>query len=403
MKTYKLAATALLATGISTSFISAQDNVKAAFQEMLDEGKVNIDARLRYEGVEAGSGENLDTLSLRTRLGFTSGTVNGFQFMAEAEDVTSLSQDKTQALDPEATEVNQLWFGYKSDAFNAKLGRQVYTLDDHRFIGHVGWRQNIQSFDAITTNFTLAETINFKIGYLDGINRVNDTATSSESFTINASSRISDALTLTAFAYLIELPNATGPLDSSDTYGVRATGKFSIAEQAFNYVASFAAQTDNSESRSAGADYDNNYYDLQLSTKVGGLTFGVGYEVLEGNGDEGFATPLSTIHKFNGYADVFAGPGLGGGLTQGLEDAYVTVGYTLPVGKGVNFKAIYHEFSTENSNTDLGSEIDLVASYPISDSIKFVTKYANYSSDSNGVSYGNADRKLITAELNFVY
>ena len=29
------------------------------------------------------------------------------------------------------------------------LGRQRIVLDDHRFVGNVGWRQNEQTFDAI--------------------------------------------------------------------------------------------------------------------------------------------------------------------------------------------------------------------------------------------------------------
>lgn len=400
MKITKIAAMAVLTTGIAS--VSAHEDVKSAFQEMLDDGKVSINARLRYEGVEVGSGENLDTLSLRTRLGFTSAAVHGFQFMAEAEDVTSLSQDKTQGLDPETTEINQLWASYTSDAYSAKLGRQVYTLDDHRFIGHVGWRQNIQSFDAITTSFGLGESVDVKVAYIDGVNRINAVTWTSETVTVNATAKISDALSLTGFGYLIKLPNITGPLDSSDTYGVRATGKFALGEQAFTYAGSFATQTDNDDSKTAGADYDNDYYDLQLGTKVGGLGLGIGYEVLGGNGTKGFATPFATVHKFNGFADVFAGGSLGG-LSNGLKDMYATASYKLPIGKGIALSAAYHQFETDENSTDLGSEIDLVAAYPISKSLKFVTKYANYSSDTSGVAYGNADKKVITAEINFVY
>jgi hypothetical protein len=33
---------------------------------------------------------------------------------------------------------------------SGKIGRQVITMDNHRFVGHVGWRQDRQTFDALT-------------------------------------------------------------------------------------------------------------------------------------------------------------------------------------------------------------------------------------------------------------
>ncbi len=47
--------------------------------------------------------------------------------------------------------------------------------------------------------------------------------------------------------------------------------------------------------------------------------------MLEGNGAIGFATPLATLHIFNGWADLF--------LTtpaNGLKDLYFQAGYSLP-------------------------------------------------------------------------
>jgi len=58
---------------------------------------------------------------------------------------------------------------------------------------------------------------------------------------------------------------------------------------------------------------------------LAGLTGLVGYEVLEGNGAIGFATPLATLHAFNGWADMF--------LTtpaNGLKDLYFRASYALP-------------------------------------------------------------------------
>ena len=58
--------------------------------------------------------------------------------------------DRDVITDPRATEVNQAWIHYKKGSMDIQAGRQRFTLDNHRFIGNVGWRQNEQTFDAVT-------------------------------------------------------------------------------------------------------------------------------------------------------------------------------------------------------------------------------------------------------------
>ncbi len=56
--------------------------------------------------------------------------------------------------------------------FSSKLGRHVITLDNHRFLGHVGWRQDRQTFDAFTANYAPSEELKFKYVCLDERNRI---------------------------------------------------------------------------------------------------------------------------------------------------------------------------------------------------------------------------------------
>ncbi|WP_246283085.1 alginate export family protein [Marinifaba aquimaris] len=51
--------------------------------------------------------------------------------------------------DPESTEVDQALLQYKGKSWTTKLGRQIIALDGQRFVGHVGWRQDSQTFDAL--------------------------------------------------------------------------------------------------------------------------------------------------------------------------------------------------------------------------------------------------------------
>lgn len=52
--------------------------------------------------------------------------------------------------DPECTEANQAYLQMKLGTFTGIAGRQRVILDNARFIGNVGWRQNEQTYDAVT-------------------------------------------------------------------------------------------------------------------------------------------------------------------------------------------------------------------------------------------------------------
>ena len=52
------------------------------------------------------------------------------------------------------------------------LGRQRIKLDNDRFIGNVGWRQNEQTFDSFTVKNMSLKGLEFYYGYLDRVNRI---------------------------------------------------------------------------------------------------------------------------------------------------------------------------------------------------------------------------------------
>lgn len=401
----------LLAAGTSllmTGNVFA-DKLEETMTEILTEGKVSLNVRARYEyNDDSRPGVNdVDGYSVRTRLGYTSGAYAGFKASIEMEDISFLDDDDRPVLDPTTTELNQLWLSYSNEDFgSAKLGRQIYTLDDHRFIGHVGWRQNIQTFDAITGDITAIPNTSIKLGFLDSVNRINATSADLNGYLVNISFKPIDSLTLTAFGYGVDFHASA--LDSSDTLGFRAVGSLPIEDFVFKYAGSIAFQEDNGGSPT-GVSYDNNYYAFDGSVGYKGFTLGGGFEILEGDGVTGFSTPLATVHKFNGWADVFAGRslGLGGGagngLFNGLEDYYIKAGYKIPVGNGIPVSVIYHWFETENAGLDLGTEIDFVAKYKINKYLTAVAKYAYYEDDDVVAGYFDANKTVTTIELNFKY
>ena len=125
-----------------------------SISEALSEGKVYGDFRLRFEGVEDDNPAASDAtaLTLRTKLGFNSGTINGFSTTLEFEDSRIVAGEGDYTVgpagynpgeysviaDPETTELDQAFVKYAQGSFVAKLGRQVITYDGHRFVGHVG-------------------------------------------------------------------------------------------------------------------------------------------------------------------------------------------------------------------------------------------------------------------------
>ena len=80
----------------------------------------------------------------------------------------------------------------------------MIALDNHRFIGHVGWRQNRQTFDAVSVQNTSVENLNLFYGYVDNVVRIfgseapstgaNAGEADSESHLFNASYKVSDPL-----------------------------------------------------------------------------------------------------------------------------------------------------------------------------------------------------------------
>ena len=151
-------------------------NVLAAdsISEALKSSTVSGDFNLRYEDVDRDTVDS-DGLTLRSRLMVKTAPYKSFSAVVEVEDVTDiLGIDDENGLipDPEVTEIDQAFIQYKGSSYTAKLGRQVITLDGHRFVGHVGWRQDRQTFDAFRTVFTPAEGLSVDVSYVYKRNRI---------------------------------------------------------------------------------------------------------------------------------------------------------------------------------------------------------------------------------------
>ena len=391
---------ALLLVGGATSLMadSIESLLEANFTklEATVPGKFGLNYRLRYEEFETPTRETAG-VSHRVRYSYQTENYNGFTAMIEGETLSRIGDDADEIhfLDNagDGTELNQLWVQYKHEDFgHIKVGQQVYALDDLRFIGHVGWRQNIQSFDAVTTEYTGFEDLSIKAFYLSQQHMVNGSHNDLDALGLNVSYDFDKALKLTGFLYNIEGADTTNRGQSNFTAGLRANGTFTASDIEFAYSASLAEQTE------AGniADYNASYYAGDLKGTLSGVSLGLGFEILE----PGFKTPLATVHKFNGFADKFLPLA---GLPNGLEDYYIYAGYKIPLGNGIAFKAIYHSFDSEDGAVSYGDEFDFVVSYKINKYTNVMAKYGDYSADSGAGGAGAGDKRMFTLDLNFIY
>ena len=114
---------------------------------------------------------------------------------------------------------------------------------------------------------------------------------------------------------------------------------------------------------------------LEGGAVVSGITAKLGYEVLgSDDGNYGFATPLSTLHKFNGWSDQFLNT-----PTQGLKDFSATISTRFAGGK---WTAIYHQFDADEAAIaidDFGNEINFLYTTKVAEKFNLGVKYANYS------------------------
>ncbi len=367
------------------------------FLDAFKNGKFTLNIRARYEeaDVSDNGADKAKAPTIRTRLGYGTADYYGFSGFIEYEGTQGWGNkynaldggntDYDVVADPSITELNRAWLkftapeGWGTPGY-LKYGRQRIILDDARFVGNVGWRQNEQTFNATRLATSAGvEGLNLEYTYMSMVIPVTglDNSVSSANHLINGRYKIADWMTVAAFGYWLE--DKDNDAGNSATYGVRLNGDIAITDGlSIPYQASYARQTEYED----GPEYDADYYMVDGGIKVKSCgTFGTGFEVL-GASDDGpaFSTPLATKHKFNGWADVFLATPV-----EGLQDIYAY--YALPkfdAVKGLGGKLVYHKFDSNEEGISYGQEFDIVLSYALNKHVKFLAKYADYQADDDG-------------------
>ena len=342
-------------------------------------GKADVDIRVRSEIVDqTGIDDKANALTVRTRVGYTTKKYMGISGAVQLEDTTAPLDDYAYpgvntgvypvVADPEITEVNQAYVNYQYEKLlSATAGRQRIILDGARFVGNVGWRQNEQTYDAVSLSTQAIPSTTAKYVYLNKTKNIFGSATDLNGHLANASFTGIKGIKAGAYAYLLDFDTGS----DSKTFGLSLDGKYKATKSITAlYRAEFAHMSDFADNTSGGSAM---YYNIEAGAKVSGVIAKVGYEVLGGDGSSSFQTPLATKHKFNGWADKFLSTPV-----DGLTDAYITLTTKL---MGIKLLGTAHLYASDNGSSTYGKEIDLLAVKKFAKNYSVGVKAAYYMAD----------------------
>jgi hypothetical protein len=423
--------------------------------DAIKQGKPLTNFRLRYENLNqegyqstAANAKKLETgeaFTLRSLIGWQTAPFKNFSFAAQITDVHEFNDhfnDRREntpepgksaypnIVDPGYTDINQLyvdWTGIKDTKL--RLGRQQLNLDNVRFIGDIGFRQNMQVFDGVSVLNKSIVDMEFFAAHFSKVRQITTKLRDGNIDIINAKYKISPTESVIGYGYLVDMENlgqnagnpavttsiaAQGgnglggssdmPASSSNvnptqtdasskTFGVRLDGAHQVNDDwKVLYTAEYAKQDDY---RGGSSLIDAHYFKLGGGAAYGAWSLRLDHEKLSSNdGKYAFQTPLGTNHLFQGWADVF--------LTtprQGMEDTFISIVGTIAKAK---LLAEYHVFKSDERYQSLngkfgdkyGTELDLSVSYSFSKELLGKVEYARFNeSDVYGTTLQNAARK----------
>lgn len=442
-----MACVTLAISGMAQSAYAEEEPIaEYTFLDSIKDGKPMTNFRLRYESVDQeafqpapNASKKLDdahAFTLRSLVGWQTAPYKNFSFGAQLTDVHEFNHnfnDRRENLsepgkanyanivDPSFTDVNQLyvdWTGIKNTKF--RLGRQQLNLDNVRFIGDIGFRQNMQVFDGVSVlNKSITDTEIFA-AHFDQVRQINTELRQGNIEIVNAKYRISPSESITGYGYFVDVANLSqnngNPLAastaaqggnglgasqdlvktaktdaSSKTFGMRLDGAH-IIDPTWKalYTAEYAKQDDYA---GGNALIDAYYFKLGGGAMYNAWSVRIDHEKLSSNnGKYAFQTPLGTNHLFQGWADQFL-------VTprQGIEDTFITVSGNIEKAK---LNAEYHVFKSDEKYQSIGklgdkygTEFDVSVLYPFTDKISGKLEYAKFNEDDVYGSLTNAARK----------
>jgi hypothetical protein len=348
-----------------------------------------LDGRYRVENVEQDGPLRTATAStLRTQVGYETNTALPLSALVEIEDVHAIGADKFNSTtnghtgygvvpDPDGTELNQAYLTWQRSGIRARAGRQAIVVDNARFIGDVDFRQNQQTYDSLMLQATMPNGSRLIYGYLWRVRRfLGDDHTLGDvdlrTHVVNVSHGFLNGDRVTAYAYLLEFDDPAMLASSNKTFGASYDGGIDVGTQRFFYRGEYADQSDYADNPNAS---DAWYANVELGWRFPNQwVLAAGAERLSGDGTYAFQTPLATLHKFNGHADIFATAT----PPTGLDDYYVRA--SVPI-LAARFTVSWHDFRANEGDANYGDELDAEINWRLDTHWMIGLKYADYQAE----------------------
>lgn len=369
---------------------------------------LEFNARLRSEFVTDGAFEqDGQATTMRLRAGVRAKFGYGWTGFLEAEGVAALSDQYNSGangrvaypaiIDPGGAEVNQAWLAWRGATRAATIGRQRLRFDNQRWIGSSTWRQNEQTFDAVTLDWTPTKRVVARYAWLDRVHRVNgDQALDVFARERNVDSHLLDVDfsqvngQLGAYAYAHADDDVPGA--STLTLGLRWKRNQASAAPSWGWRIEAARQTEYADNP---ARFSHDYWLLEPWAKWRKVTWRAGWEHLGGNGQHALQTPLASLHLFNGWADKFLST-----PANGLDDRYLGAAGNLgSMGRSTWTWALeWHDYRADHGTQRYGSEVNASLGFPLLDRLTGLVKVADYRSQDFG-----ADTRKLWLQLEWIY
>ena len=364
-----------------------------------------IDIRARYEFADVDGLDPAHALTIRERIGLKTKAWNGFSVLVEGEFTQAVIDDyyggapgvdpddirNSFISDPENAELNQAYLQYTGFDTTVKLGRQRIIYDNGFIIGNVGWRQNEQTYDAVSLSNTSLPGLTLNFSYIDQVNRVfGEDATGifenapGEIHLFNASYTGIKGVTLGGYIYDMSFDDAGSIGWDNQTYGVSAKGSVSGVTLYGELAYQDEAGPLNNE--------EGLYAHFNVTKNFGDQTLVVGVEHL----DAGVQTPLATLHAVNGFADATDARRLAG-THGGLTDSYAS--YMIPVCWGIKWTNVVHLFGDNAISNNLGFGFDSVLAKKFDDHFSALAKLGYF--DTSDALYKSTTR--VSVELDYTF
>ena len=345
--------------------------------------------RARDERVDdAAFARDADAVTLRLRAGVRMQFDDGFHALVEGEGIAALddaynsgANDRTSrpaVTDPEGAELNQAFLGWKNAVFGLTAGRQRLTFDNQRWIGNSGWRQNEQTFDALSVDWNVAQGWSARYAWLGRVHRVaGDDALDPKARQRDLDTHLVELTwkhggqQIGGYAWLHE--DRDVPAASTETFGLRAVTDRVRDGNGFGLTLELARQRDYANDP---LEFSHIYWLVEPVYTLHGTTVRAGWEHLGGNGLHALQTPLATLHAFNGWADKFNVTPV-----EGLEDRYLGVGGKLGPGKRSDWQFAWHEYRADTGGLRYGSEWDASLGFALTKQLRGLVKLATYHAD----------------------